>query len=200
MDFSTYFWQTVDKRRVEQERRVARLSRDNLRLSAQERQAIKELLQQASKLKAKADQERITKSVLSVASACARTNARRTSDRNTDHDRRTLVGARVKREDAERYRRIAQDTGRSLYRFVVDALEEEARRSSSGTETQDVGWEPLVTTIYPSSPSKPNPPGPPGGGRGTPPGPGRVGLFRPEAGATTSSGTGGAPPPPPVRA
>lgn len=43
-----------------------------------------------------------------------------------DLETRLTVSARVKVEDAERYRAAAHSTGRSLYRFVIDALETEA--------------------------------------------------------------------------
>ena len=59
--------------------------------------------------------------------AQARTNARRTSDARTDSTRRTLVGARVPRADADRYRAAAAAKGVSLYAWVRDALEEHAQ-------------------------------------------------------------------------
>lgn len=58
--------------------------------------------------------------------AQARTNARRTSDARTDSTRRTLVGARVPRADADRYRAAAAAEGVSLYAWVRDALEDHA--------------------------------------------------------------------------
>lgn len=199
MDFCTKTAHNVDKR-GDKHPRIKRFERDLLRLSAQERRAIDALMRQTAGLRKKTDRAAMTKKVAYMANACARTNARRTSDRNTDHDRRTLVGARLKREQAERYKQIAQATGRSLYRFVADALEAEASRAgetpSSGTQAQDVGWEPLVNTIYPLSPGKPNPPGPPGGGQGTPPGPvsqALTGRKRPRLGII---GPPGATPPP----
>ena len=174
MDFCTKTGHNVDKK-GDKHPRVKRFERDLLRLSAQERRAIDALMRQTAGLRKKTDRAAMTKKVAYMANACARTNARRTSDRNTDHDRRTLVGARIKREQAERYKRIAQATGRSLYRFVADALEAEAGKAQdippSGAQTQDVVWQPLVGTIYPLSPGKTNPPGPPGGGQGAPPGP-----------------------------
>ena len=170
MDFYTKTGHNVDKR-GEKHPRIKRFERDLLRLSAQERRAIDALMRQTAGLRKKTDRAAMTKKVAYMANACARTNARRSSDRNTDHDRRTLVGARIKREQAERYKRIAQATGRSLYRFVADALEAEAGKAQdippNGAQTQDVGWEPLVGTICPLSPGKPNPPGPPGRGGGS---------------------------------
>lgn len=55
--------------------------------------------------------------------AHARTEDRRESDRRTDGRRRVLVGARVPRAAADRYRAAAQAEGLSLYAWVVAALE-----------------------------------------------------------------------------
>lgn len=60
--------------------------------------------------------------------AHARTENRRESDRRTDTRRRVLVGARVPREAAEKYRAAAERAGVSLYRWVADALEAAADR------------------------------------------------------------------------
>ena len=123
---------------------LIRFERDVPRLSAQERQAIRDLLQRAEAISNKRDRDAMTVRISLLANACARTNTRRDSDRRTDFDRRTLVGARVKRDQAERYREAAQASGRSLYRFVADALEAEANRVNG---TQDIGWQPMVTAI-----------------------------------------------------
>lgn len=53
-----------------------------------------------------------------------RTLRKRASDQRTDAARRVLVGARVPVAFAEECSRRAQEKGVSLYRFVVDALEE----------------------------------------------------------------------------
>jgi hypothetical protein len=45
------------------------------------------------------------------------------ADEAADCKRRTLVGARVPRGDAERYREDADRRGMSLYRYVTAALE-----------------------------------------------------------------------------
>ena len=45
---------------------------------------------------------------------------------------RVTIGARVRAADADWYRRAAQRTQRSMYRFVVDALNHEAQRSGAG--------------------------------------------------------------------
>lgn len=123
---------------------LIRFERDVPRLSAQERQAIRDLLERAEAISNKRDRDAMTVRISLLANACARTNTRRDSDRRTDFDRRTLVGARVKRDQAERYREAAQASGRSLYRFVADALEAEANRVNG---TQDIEWQPMVTAI-----------------------------------------------------
>ena len=129
---------------MEKSPNLIRFERDVPRLSAQERQAIRELLQRAEAISNKRDRDAMTVRISLLANACARTNTRRDSDRRTDFDRRTLVGARVKRDQAERYREAAQASGRSLYRFVADALEAEANRVNG---TQDIVWKPMVTAI-----------------------------------------------------
>lgn len=66
--------------------------------------------------------------------AQARTSGRRRSDARTDAERRILVGARVPREDADRFRQAASRSGQSLYAWVRDALEEHAQDPGSGTD------------------------------------------------------------------
>ena len=63
-----------------------------------------------------------------LAEARRRASRRADSDARTDQARRLLVGARVPRETAERYRRCAGEEGLSLYRFVCNALEREYKR------------------------------------------------------------------------
>lgn len=62
--------------------------------------------------------------------AQARTNARRTSDARTDSTRRTLVGARLAREEADRYRAAAAADGVSLYAWVAAALRDHYAKST----------------------------------------------------------------------
>lgn len=57
-----------------------------------------------------------------------RTQQRRDSDSETDLNRRLLVGARLPRQAAERYRECAREHGLSLYQFSSQALEREYRR------------------------------------------------------------------------
>lgn len=57
-----------------------------------------------------------------------RTLRKRVSDTATDPVRRVTISARVRREDAERYKRVARSTGRSVYRMVIDALDAECKK------------------------------------------------------------------------
>lgn len=54
--------------------------------------------------------------------------AKALSDSETDRSRRLLVGARLPRETAERYRQCAREHGQSLYAFCSSALEREFKR------------------------------------------------------------------------
>lgn len=56
--------------------------------------------------------------------ASARGTHKKTADRRNDAAARTLVGARIPRETAQRYREAAAAQGMSLYRWVCTALEE----------------------------------------------------------------------------
>lgn len=66
--------------------------------------------------------------------AMQRTNRRRESDTRTDKARRVTVGARVRIEDARRYRECAALLGVSMYRFLIDALENACERVTRETE------------------------------------------------------------------
>ena len=66
--------------------------------------------------------------VYNLCYARRRAAMRAASDRETDKDRRLLVGARLPRPVAEKYRKCARDKDLSLYRFVCNALEREYRR------------------------------------------------------------------------
>lgn len=85
--------------------------------SAEEREVLLDALAQGQR-------ELVTALVL----ARRRTGQRRDSDRETDADRRILVGARLPRATGEQLRKCAQDHGMSLYRFVCQAMEREYRR------------------------------------------------------------------------
>lgn len=69
-----------------------------------------------------------------AALARVRTEARRTSDRKTDADRRRTVGARVPVALADYYKVLAKRSGRSLYEFTCDALAREAARTEEELE------------------------------------------------------------------
>ena len=66
--------------------------------------------------------------LLSVLVAARRHDQRRESDRATDSARRLTIGARLPREEAERYRTAARAKGMSLYSWVRQACEEKYRR------------------------------------------------------------------------
>lgn len=57
-----------------------------------------------------------------------RARRRYAQKQESDVGSRLLVGARVPRQTAERYRQCARQRGISLYRFVCNALEREHRR------------------------------------------------------------------------
>lgn len=61
-------------------------------------------------------------SIVGIVMARSRTLRRQESDRATDAGRRILVGARVPRAFHARCKNCAEATGKSLYRFVFDAL------------------------------------------------------------------------------
>ena len=63
-----------------------------------------------------------------LAAARRRASQRADSDARTDHARRLLVGARLPRQTAEKYRKCAAARGLYLYRFVCQALEREYLR------------------------------------------------------------------------
>ena len=60
---------------------------------------------------------------LRIIKTYARVVRKRASDHATDHARRVLVGARVPREDAARYRAAAHALDISLYAWVHQALD-----------------------------------------------------------------------------
>lgn len=146
--------------KTKQERYNKGLERDLMRLSTAQRCIIERMMGTIQTLDGQPKQD-LTEAVALLSKATARDRYKRDHDKTHDFERRTLVGARIKRADADYYRRIAQATGRSLYRFVSDALREEAVRSC------DVEWEPLVPSILAPS----SPPGPSGGPQGDTPSP-----------------------------
>lgn len=61
--------------------------------------------------------------LLKLLGAVRRAEQRRESDRDTDTERRILVGPRLPRWMVDRYREAAQERGQSLYRWATEALE-----------------------------------------------------------------------------
>lgn len=73
-----------------------------------------------------------------VIRASARGSRKRPQDRANDAAARTLIGARIPRETADRYREAAAAEGVSLYRWVCTALEKHyiecSRREEATTD------------------------------------------------------------------
>lgn len=90
-------------------------------MSADEKRAMVAALECLRDLKGPV--RRMEECLADIGLAMQRTHRRRESDARTDAARRVSVGARVRFEDAERYKRCAGFLGVSMYRFVVDALE-----------------------------------------------------------------------------
>ena len=84
--------------------------------------------ERAALLQAMRDRQIPPAVLVRLAAARRRTSQRANSDARTDHARRLLVGARLPRQTAERYRECAAGQGLSLYRFVCQALEREYLR------------------------------------------------------------------------
>lgn len=135
-------------------------------LAPAERRFIVAILRQTGTIRSPRERQRLTENVASLAAQYARTSHRRAQCQALDAERRTLIGARLKREVVDHYRDIARQTDRSLYRFLCDALEAEAARCTamdghapSGTsqgssqtdrecsKAQDIEWTPITATI-----------------------------------------------------
>ena len=115
---------------------IAKIQRDKAKLSPSERKALQAIVAVLKTLPDVQKQEAIAEAVAGFVAATARTHGKRASDRRTDTRRRILTGARIKREDAERYREAACASGRSLYAFVTDALEAEYLKTSEFSTMQ----------------------------------------------------------------
>ena len=92
-------------------------------MSPQEQEALRNALKSIRLLPPNC-QEMMLDRITEIAQARGRAERKRKSDRITDFQRRTLVGARVPRALKEQCRAQAQARGISLYRFVLDALEQ----------------------------------------------------------------------------
>ncbi len=66
----------------------------------------------------------IMEKIIEIAVERDRANRKRASDRETDRRRRVLVGAHVPRKLAQRARDTARARGISMYRLMVDMLEQ----------------------------------------------------------------------------
>lgn len=134
-------------------------------LAPAERRFILAIMRQTGSISNPRDRQRTAKAMADLAAQYARTSHRRAQCQALDAERRTLIGARLKKEVVQHYRDLAQQTDRSLYRFLCDALEAEAARSMaklakspSGTgqasqadrehsRAQDIEWTPITATI-----------------------------------------------------
>lgn len=99
-----------------------RARRGVARMCADERTAFLAALDAACALSSPKERERMLDLVERVAAAVGRVDQRRTSNARTEGQRRKLVGARLRIEDAERCARCAGLLGVSMYRFAVDAF------------------------------------------------------------------------------
>lgn len=90
--------------------------------------------ERAALLQAMRDRQITPAALVRLAAARRRASQRADSDAKTDRARRILVGARLPRETAEKYRECAAAHGLSLYRFVCNALEREFERLRSQGE------------------------------------------------------------------
>lgn len=77
--------------------------------------------------------------VADMVQAATRTHAKRAQDAASDHARRCLVGARLPRETADKYRAAAAAENVSLYRWVSNALESAYRKNSAAQNPAEQG-------------------------------------------------------------
>ena len=111
--------------------KIKRVRRDYTRISVSFKGAARELalaIRQVPYPNVRADLLEKTADLVHAGAAEGRV---RESNRKTEKSRRVTVGARVRRCDAERYRHAAAMSGRSVYRFVVDALEAEVLKGEN---------------------------------------------------------------------
>ena len=108
------------------ERKLKRAVLSVGRMSADEKRALLAALECLKEMEGPV--RKMEECLADIGLAMQRTRSRRESDAKTDKARRVTVGARVRVEDAKRYRECAQYLGLSLYRFVVLALDLQAGR------------------------------------------------------------------------
>ena len=113
-------------------------------MSPQEQEALRNALKSIRLLPPNC-QEIMLDRITEIAQARGRAERKRKSNRITDFQRRTLVGARVPRALKEQCRALkeqcraqAQARGISLYRFVLDALEQACHNGKGKVSRGDV--------------------------------------------------------------
>lgn len=101
-------------------------------MSADERRAYQTAVEAIEKLPSFVCERRIALEALEgMAAAKGRAEDRRRSDRQTDLQRRKLIGAKLRLEDAAEVEMMARLQGVSTYRFVVDALAAACRKAGA---------------------------------------------------------------------
>lgn len=78
------------------------------------------------------DNPRLKESLIRVLASCRRDRMKRNSDRVTDRNRRTLVGAHLPRWRVDQYKALAEGAHMSLHAWVTTALEAQAFRQGAG--------------------------------------------------------------------
>ena len=117
------------------------LAKDFHRLSATERRAVLDFSDRIKHTKRLDTRQTrvVVDGIAEIVRAIVRTKSKRESDAAADKERRITIGARVPREDAQRYRDAATETGRSMYRFAVDAFEREYSACKNRTDVLSSG-------------------------------------------------------------
>lgn len=118
----------VPTKRGEKVEKLERFKRGIAAMTCDERAALEVALHAAVALQDPLEREELIDCITDIGAARGRAVSRRASDAATDFRRRSLVGARMAREQVERCQRCAQAEGVSLYRFVVSALEAACQR------------------------------------------------------------------------
>lgn len=113
------------------ERKIQRFRIGTGQMKAAQRKALQRAMTATLYLETKRERERMFDIVTAIGEAAGRDVMKADNDRWTDSKRRKLVGARVPQEAAERCKRCADARGISLYRFVVEALEEACKRAEA---------------------------------------------------------------------
>ena len=108
--------------------KLERFKRGIAAMTCDERAALEVALHAAVALQDPLEREELIDCITDIGAARGRAVSRKVSDVATDFRRRSLVGARMAREQVERCQGCAQAEGVSLYRFVVSALEAACQR------------------------------------------------------------------------